>query len=45
MTALPRLALSIRQPWAWAIINAGKDIEYRQWRTSHRGLFCIRAAA
>lgn len=26
---LPKLALSIRQPWAWAIIHAGKDIENR----------------
>jgi hypothetical protein len=29
MTDLPRLALSVRQPWAWAIIHAGKDIENR----------------
>jgi len=29
MTTLPRHALSVRQPWAWAIINAGKDIENR----------------
>ena len=27
--ALPTLALSVRQPWAWAIIHAGKDIENR----------------
>lgn len=27
--ALPALALSVRQPWAWAIIHAGKDIENR----------------
>jgi hypothetical protein len=27
---LPRLALSVRQPWAWAIIH-GKDIENRSW--------------
>lgn len=26
MTDLPPFALSIRQPWAWAIVNAGKDI-------------------
>lgn len=26
---LPHLALSIRQPWAWAIVHAGKDIENR----------------
>jgi hypothetical protein len=29
MSDLPRLALSIRQPWAWAIIHAGKDVENR----------------
>ncbi len=23
--------LSIRQPWAWLILNAGKDIENRTW--------------
>jgi hypothetical protein len=28
-------ALSVRQPWAWAIFHAGKDIENRSWRTSH----------
>lgn len=26
---IPTLALSVRQPWAWAIIHAGKDIENR----------------
>lgn len=25
------LALSIRQPWAWAILHAGKDVENRTW--------------
>jgi len=30
VTALiPSIALSVRQPWAWAIIHAGKDIENR----------------
>ena len=23
--------LSIRQPWAWAILHAGKDVENRSW--------------
>lgn len=41
---LPRIALSIRQPWAWAIINAGKDIENRDWSTKFRGPVCIHAA-
>lgn len=26
---LPTLALSVRQPWAWAIIHGGKDVENR----------------
>jgi len=26
------LALSIRQPWAWAILHAGKDVENRSWK-------------
>jgi hypothetical protein len=28
---VPAIALSVRQPWAWAIIHAGKDIENRAW--------------
>lgn len=32
MLDLPELALSVRQPWAWAIIHAGKDIENRSWQ-------------
>lgn len=35
---LPRLALSVRQPWAWAIIHAGKDIENRSWQAINHGL-------
>ena len=37
-------ALSIRQPWAWAILFAGKDFENRDWYTSFRGRFAIHAA-
>lgn len=37
-------ALSIRQPWAWLIINAGKDIENRSWPTRFRGRFLVHAA-
>lgn len=44
MADLPRFALSIRQPWAWAIIFAGKDIENRDWPTRFRGPVCIHAA-
>ena len=35
--------LTVRQPWAWAIIHAGKDVENRSWRTKHRGLLLIHA--
>lgn len=38
------VALSIRQPWAWLIINAGKNIENRTWATNFRGWFYIHAA-
>lgn len=37
-------ALSIRQPWAWLIINGGKDIENRSWHTKLRGRFLVHAA-
>lgn len=37
-------ALSIRQPWAWLILNAGKDIENRDWHTHVRGRVLIHAA-
>lgn len=36
-------ALSIRQPWAWLILHAGKDIENRSWPTSFRGRILIHA--
>ena len=32
-------ALSIRQPWAWAILHAGKDIENRNWKPMNPGLW------
>lgn len=34
-------ALSIRAPWAWAIMTAGKDIENRNWETNYRGSLLI----
>ena len=37
-------AITLRQPWAWAIINAGKDIENRNWKTHLRGRVAIHAA-
>ena len=40
---LPGLALSVRQPWPWAMQHAGKDIENRDWRTTRRGRVAIHA--
>jgi hypothetical protein len=37
-------ALSIRQPWAWLIMNAGKDIENRDWPTKVRGRVLVHAS-
>ena len=50
MSELPTIALSVRQPWAWAIIHGGKDIENRSWRSDNpgvrfRGDFCVHAAS
>ena len=36
-------ALSIQQPWAWAILHAGKDWENRNWGTNYRGPLAIHA--
>lgn len=35
--------LSIRQPWAWLIVNGLKDIENRNWTTGYRGSLLIHA--
>jgi hypothetical protein len=37
-------ALSIRQPWAWLIVNGHKPIENRSWATRYRGPLLIHAA-
>jgi hypothetical protein len=39
----PARALSIRQPWAWAILHAGKTIENRTWPTKYRGPLLLHA--
>jgi hypothetical protein len=36
-------AITIRQPWAWLIVNGHKDIENRSWATRHRGPLLIHA--
>lgn len=40
---LPEFAISIRQPWAWLILKAGKDVENRTWPTRFRGRVLIHA--
>lgn len=36
-------ALSIRQPYAWLVVNGHKDIENRTWDTKYRGFLLIHA--
>ncbi|MFI6603744.1 hypothetical protein ACIBHX_46575 [Nonomuraea sp. NPDC050536] len=36
-------ALTVRQPWAWALAWGGKNIENRSWTTSYRGWIAIHA--
>lgn len=37
--------LTIRNPWAWAIIFAGKDVENRSWPTRVRGRVAVHVSA
>lgn len=37
-------ALSIKQPWAWLIVNGYKNIENRTWKTKFRGEFLVHAS-
>lgn len=37
-------ALSIRQPWAWAILHTGKSVENRDWYTEYRGRVLLHAS-
>lgn len=37
-------ALSLRQPWPWAILTLGKDIENRTWKTNFRGRAMLHAS-
>ncbi len=36
-------ALTVCQPWAWAIVHGSKDIENRTWHTHFRGTLLIHA--
>ncbi|UAW96547.1 hypothetical protein pEaSNUABM22_00059 [Erwinia phage pEa_SNUABM_22] len=38
-------ALSIRQPWAWLIVQGHKKIENRTWDTKKRGRFLVHASS
>lgn len=38
-------ALSIRQPWAWLIVQGHKDVENRCWPTTFRGRILVHAGA
>lgn len=38
------IALSLRQPWAWLVMHAGKDIENRSWATKFRGRILVHAS-
>ena len=37
--------MTVRQPWAWSIFHAGKDVECRGRTTSYRGQLLIHAAS
>lgn len=37
-------ALSLRQPYAWLVVNGWKLVENRTWKTNHRGPLLIHAS-
>lgn len=39
----PRV-LSVKQPWAWAIVSGLKHVENRSWATPYRGTIYIHAS-
>jgi len=44
----PMIALTIKQPWAWAFFADSenrKDVENRRWRTNYRGRGYIHAGS
>lgn len=47
MRRQPLQALTIWQPWAWAIFHPTlkKDIENREWPTDYRGLLAVHAGS
>lgn len=45
MSSLPPIAISIRQPWAWAIVAGHKDVENRSTFAVSNGGFAPRPVA
>jgi hypothetical protein len=45
VTTLPTKAITVQQPWAWAIMHGGKNIENRSRMLSYRGPLAIHAGA
>lgn len=41
---MPRHAISLQQPWAYAVLHLGKNIENRKWSTKFRGPIVIHAS-
>ena len=37
-------AISLKQPWAWVIIHAGKPVENRTWPSRYRGELYIHSS-
>lgn len=37
------ITLSIRQPWAWCIVQGYKPVENREWSTKYRGRILVHA--
>lgn len=38
-----KLTLSIKQPWAWLVVQGLKDVENRKWGTNYRGQLLVHA--
>ena len=45
MADLRIMALTVQQPWAYAILTGEKTVENRSWSTGYRGPLAIHAAA
>lgn len=43
-TPPPAFAISVRQPWAWLIVNGYKNVENRTWRRNFTGPIAIHAS-